>query len=145
LNTIRNSRTEQPLAEDTYTFVDPLKGYRITARQKEEQDEITTTQRYVYPAPTPAQCGSSEPGKEPVLVPEKKPNLLPLGENRTENRLSVSLDDLTSVYWKEEFSKKQCGVCGYEKETSWEAATTKAQVIAICGDCVREFQKKQEV
>jgi hypothetical protein len=61
------------------------------------------------------------------------------------NTSTVSLDDLPSVYWKEEFSKKQCGVCGYEKETSWEAATTKAQVIAICGDYVREFQKKQEV
>lgn len=56
----------------------------------------------------------------------------------------LSLSDLASVYWKEEFSKKKCGICGYEKETSWEAVTVKAQVIAICEDCVQAYQKRRE-
>jgi hypothetical protein len=57
----------------------------------------------------------------------------------------VGLDDLTSVYWKEEaLIEKECGVCGYVKPTVWEAVTTKGQVIAICEDCVREYQKRRE-
>jgi len=57
----------------------------------------------------------------------------------------VCLGDLASVYWKEEFSKKVCGVCGYERETSWEAVTVKGQVIAICEGCVQAYQKQREV
>jgi hypothetical protein len=57
----------------------------------------------------------------------------------------ISLDDLVSVYWKEEaLTEKECGVCGYVKPTVWEAKTTKGQTIAICEDCVREYQKRRE-
>jgi hypothetical protein len=57
----------------------------------------------------------------------------------------ISLDDLVSVYWKEEaLTEKKCGVCGYVKPTVWEAVTTKGQVIAICEDCVREYQKRRD-
>jgi hypothetical protein len=57
----------------------------------------------------------------------------------------VGLDDLASVYWKEEpLREKECGVCGYVRPTVWEAVTTKGQVIAICEDCVREYQKRRE-
>ena len=57
----------------------------------------------------------------------------------------ISLDDLTSVYWKQEaIAEKECGVCGYVKPTIWEAVTVKGQVIPICEDCVREYQKRRE-
>lgn len=57
----------------------------------------------------------------------------------------VTLDDLTSVYWKEEpWIEKTCGICGCVKRTVWEAITTKAQVIAICEDCVQAYQKRRE-
>jgi hypothetical protein len=90
-DTVRNSRTEQHLGEDTHTFVDPLKGYQITVRQKEEQDEVTIgAQVYLYPSPTPAQCGSSEPSKETVSESEKKANPFLLDEKRTENSGEVT-------------------------------------------------------
>lgn len=58
----------------------------------------------------------------------------------------VTTKDLVSVYWKENsFSKKVCGVCGYEKETCWEAETNKHEVIAICEDCKDAFEKEREV
>lgn len=41
-------------------------------------------------------------------------------------RISLSLDDLISVYWKEEFSYNECAICGYVKPTSWEATTNKS-------------------
>jgi hypothetical protein len=57
----------------------------------------------------------------------------------------ISLDDLVSVYWKEEaLTRKECGVCGYVKPTVWEAETTKGQTIAICEDCVREYYRRRE-
>jgi hypothetical protein len=56
----------------------------------------------------------------------------------------LSLDDLTSVYWKDEaLTEKECGVCGYVKPTVWEAVTVKGQVIAICDDCVQAYQKQR--
>jgi len=89
LDTIRNSRIEQLQEEDTHTFVDPLKGYQITVRQKEEQDEVTIdAQRYLYPSPTPAQCRSSEPSLESISDSENKPNLLLPSEMRSEKGLS---------------------------------------------------------
>jgi hypothetical protein len=57
----------------------------------------------------------------------------------------IGLDDLTSVYWKEEaLTEKECGVCGYVKPTVWEGVTVKGQVIALCDDCVRDYQKRRE-
>lgn len=57
----------------------------------------------------------------------------------------ISLDDLVSVYWKEEaLTEKECGVCGYVKPTVWGARTTKGQTIAICEDCVREYYRRRE-
>ncbi len=62
------------------------------------------------------------------------------------SKVCLSLDDLTSVYWKQEaLTEKECGICGYVKPTVWEAVTIKAQVIAICEKCVQAFQEKQEV
>jgi hypothetical protein len=57
----------------------------------------------------------------------------------------VGLDDLTSVYWKEEaLTERECGVCGYVKPTVWEAVTVKGLVIPICESCVREFQSRRD-
>ena len=161
LDTIRNSRTEQLLEEETYTFVDPLKGYRITVRQKEEQDEVTIdTQGYVYPSPTPAQCGSSEPSKEPVLESEKKPNLLLPLKNRTENSLdvrdardassptssSLAVKDTrlqaakpTHVY-KHVKPAEPCELCG-QLAVEWEITTPQNEKIRRCNRCFVEFRK----
>ena len=161
LDTTRNSRTEQLLAEETYTFVDPLKGYQITVRQKEEQDEVTIdTQGYVYPSPTPAQRGSSEPSKEPVLELEKKPNLLLPGENRAENRLgvgdardafsptscSLAVKDTrlqaakpTYVY-KHVKPAEPCELCG-SQAVEWEMKTPQSDRIRRCNQCFVGFRK----
>lgn len=56
----------------------------------------------------------------------------------------ITLDDLVSVYWKDEaLTEKECGVCGYVKPTVWEAVTVKGQVIAICEECVQAYQKRR--
>jgi len=48
----------------------------------------------------------------------------------------VSIDDLTDVHWSNSFfAKKVCGVCGFERMTSWQADTTKRTKIPICEDC----------
>ncbi len=54
------------------------------------------------------------------------------------------LNDLTSVYFTQDRAKKLCGVCGYEKETSWETITVKSQTIAICEDCAQQFAKERD-
>jgi len=59
---------------------------------------------------------------------------------------NVSLDDLVSVYWANGlWDKKVCGVCGYEKESSWEAETDKGQRVPLCDDCQHEFEKRRKV
>lgn len=59
--------------------------------------------------------------------------------------VSLSLDDLTSVYRKDEaLAEKECGVCGYVKPTVWEAVTVKGQIITLCEDCVEAYQKRRD-
>lgn len=87
LGVIRNSSTERLLAGDTHTFIDPLKGHRISVRQEEERDEVTIdTILCVYPSPAPAQRRSSEPSKESQSDSEKKPKYLLPDEKGDENR-----------------------------------------------------------
>jgi predicted transcriptional regulator len=144
LDTIRNSRTEQHLGEDTYTFVDPLKGYRITVRQKEEQDEVTIdTQEHVYPSPTPAQWGSSEPSKESISDSENKPNSFLLTENRTKN----SLEDVVSntkelVRLTTDFGIGTCALCGFKGRMDWQATHHDGSWGLLCADCGCKLAKK---
>jgi hypothetical protein len=101
------------------------------------------SRRYGYTPENPSL--PSLPSPFPSMVHTNKSE----GSEGSEGFLGVSppppitLDDLASVYWKEEFSRRTCGICGYEKETAWEAVTHKAQVIPICEDCVNTFNKKQ--
>lgn len=149
LATVRNSSTDKPPGEDTYSFVDPLKGYQITVKRNGEQDEVTIdTQRSVYPSHPPYQRRSSEPSKESILEPEKKPNSLLPNENRTENSLEslVKLEDIVETSWDDSFyAKHVCGVCGYEKMTSRKAKTCRGETIWLCEDCYNDYQRQREV
>jgi predicted transcriptional regulator len=143
-DTIRNSRTEQLLAGDTYTFVDPLKGYRIIVRQKEEQDEVTIdTQEYVYPSPTPAQKRSSEPSKESISDSENKPNSFLLTENRAKNSLediifnTKELGRLTT-----DFGIGTCALCGFKGRMDWQATHHDGSWDLLCADCGCKLAKK---
>jgi predicted transcriptional regulator/DNA primase large subunit len=143
LDTIRNSRTEQLLAGDTYTLVDPLKGCRITVKQNEEQDEVTIdAQRYLYPSPTPAQCGSSESGKKAISESEKKPNLLLLNENRSE----ISLDELTSktksLVRLTPDTKDKCCTCGFRGFMDWQVNLYDGFRAFLCGPCGDKLGKR---
>jgi predicted transcriptional regulator len=148
LDTIRNSRTEQLLAEDTQTFVDPLKGCRIIVRQNEEQDEVTIlnqwldTQGCVYPSPIPAQCGSSEPSKERVSESGNKPNLLLLNENRSE----ISLDGLASKTLKLErlvgLFMDKCVSCGKYGRMDFQITEHNGSWGLLCDKCGLELGKR---
>jgi len=77
------------------------------------------------------------------LEPQKKAEEMSQTES---DRISVSLNDLVSVGWHDSFyGKHVCGVCGYEKNTSWRAKTTKRTEIPICEYCVQEYEKRRQV
>jgi len=154
LGTVRNSSTEQVLEEDTYTFVDPLKGSRITVIRKEKQDEVTIdvkkedgsieTERCVCLAPTPAQRRSSDPSKEPVSEQEKKPNPLLPDENRTENSLAVK--DTGTQAAKPTYTYRHvkpaepCELCG-QQAVEWEITTPRGDRIRRCNQCSVKMRK----
>jgi hypothetical protein len=59
---------------------------------------------------------------------------------------NLSLDDLVSVSWSDGFfALHKCGVCGYERMTSWQAETTKGATIPICEECVKQFEERRKV
>jgi len=58
-----------------------------------------------------------------------------------------SLEDLVDVHWSNgawEKGERECGVCGYLRQTSWEGETTKHLKIPVCEDCQREYEKRRE-
>ncbi|MCW3977565.1 MAG: hypothetical protein NWE77_06500 [Candidatus Bathyarchaeota archaeon] len=59
---------------------------------------------------------------------------------------TVSLDDLIDIHWSDSFyARKVCGICGYEKHSSWQARTSRDSRVPICDDCQREFQRRREI
>jgi len=143
LATVRNSSTEQPLEEDIYTFVDPLKGVQIIIKRKEEQDEVTIgTQRYVYPSPTPAQRGSSEPSKESVSEQEKKLDSFLPDEKRTGNSLEGIATKTVKLERLESGFQGKCVVCDFQGRMDWQVTYHDDTWGLLCADCGDKLAKK---
>jgi hypothetical protein len=123
---------EQPDPSDrrVMRYVLPDSGVKNSSLEKEGEENFTPKCSNTY---------LSAPSENPSVALEH------YVYGKAEGSEGTSLDDLSTVYWKEEpLREKECGVCGYVRPTVWEAVTTKGQIIAICEDCVREYQKRRE-
>lgn len=94
--------------------------------------------RYSLPVKTSDTSETSEGMERYVNVDTE---VTEVSEGSTER---VSLDDLVSVYWKGEASKKECAICGHLKRTGYEGVTTKRLTVPICEGCAFVFQKRRE-
>ena len=139
--------------------LDSFKAWLNEAEQISEKNQLSLRQSLVSDIETSVEdmfkrYFLSENGNfSDIVLSDSEASLSESVKEKTENQkivqfpnFQIKLEDLTSVYWKDEpLTERECGVCGYVKPTVWEAVTTKDQVIAICDDCVQAYQKQREV
>jgi hypothetical protein len=67
------------------------------------------------------------------------------GKSSSNSVTTVQLENVKLPFWDPDspFAEHECGVCGYTKMTSWQAETFKGQLLWICEDCKREWEKRQ--